>query len=93
MASTEDYDEHVDDVMDDEICEIQETEEVAQDDHGEDDGEVNIADHVGRANAMLSQNHMAMTVKSSSTDRWISKAKRVDCGIGLADGGADTIVC
>ena len=41
---------------------------------------------------MLSRNHMAVTVKSPSTDRWISKAKRVDCGIGLADGGADTIV-
>ena len=92
-TSHDDVDDDADYVTDDDNCENQEIEEIDQDDHGENDGKVDIADHVGRANAMLSRNHMALTVKSSSTDRWISKAKRVDCGVGLADGGADTIVC
>ena len=46
------YDYVIDDVdyvTDDDDCENQEIEENDQDDHGESGGEVDIADHVGRA--------------------------------------------
>ena len=58
-----------------------------------DDDEVDVADHFARANAMFRSVNMARTVTGISPSRLIATSKRTTEGKGLADGGADTIVC
>jgi len=95
MATTDKYDEPYDKIIDDEISDSEEIGNFEENNNDDDDKnqEVNIADHVARANAMTRKINMCREIKTPSSSRWISKAKRVDCGVGLVDGGADTIVC
>ena len=68
-------------------------EEPEQVDDAADDGTVDIADYTARACAMIRSINMARTVTGISPSRLIAAESRVTQGTGLADGGADTIVC